>query len=356
MNYERGVWPEALKDVPQWVSWRVIEGRKQPHSLFADTENKYSWSNPSNWGTFAEARSTARKTPYMKGVGFILQKQDDPYREPADDFVLIDFDDVRDPETGAMHPDAAQYIETAGTYGDVSTSGTGAHLIGRGELPEGVRTIQDDLHKREGFDTAEIEVYDGKRFTAMTGRHIETTPKDVADISELVAELADEFDTNETTESRDYDIPQLDNGQFEGVELTDDIDDLNDAIESVTPRDIRLRSNVTNERSSGVIDYDPSYRQSDSGVGLAWFNEKGVWCDRDGLHYMDALKLVAVEEGIISGPGASYPSGEDYWKAVERLRERGANIPRYSGSDLDRKMAFKSGKDTKEWFQGASAF
>lgn len=356
MKYGCCSWPGSMKEVPQWVSWRIIEGRKQPHSLFADTENKYSWSNPSNWGTFDEANATARKTPYMKGVGFILQKQGEPYREPADDFVLIDFDDVRDPDSAAMHPVAKQYIQSAGTYGDISTSGTGAHLIGRGELPESVRTIQDDLPERDGFPGGEIEVYDGKRFTAMTGRHIEATPKEVADISELVANLADEFDTTERTESRGYELPQVDNDEYEGVELVDDVDELDDAIQSITPRDIRLRSSVAQERRDGVIDYDPAYRQSDSGAGLAWFNQKGVWCDRDGLHFMDALKLVAVEEGIISGPGANYPSGENYWKAVERLRERGANIPRFSGSDLDRKMAFKSNKDTKEWFSSADVF
>ncbi len=356
MKIERGIFPDALRKRPQWVSWRQLNGRKQPHSLFADTDNKYSWSDPSNWGTFEEAVSTARSVPYMEGVGFILQHPAEPYREPADPFVLVDFDDVRDPETGEMHPVAKRYVNQAGTYADISTSGTGAHLIGRGELPEGVRTIQDDLPERDDWPGAEIEVYDGKRFTAMTGQHVTATPSEATDITEFVGMLASKYATESETESRDYDLPDVDNSEYAEVELTDDLEELSAAIESVTPTDIRLRSNPTEKRSDGVIDYDPSYRDSGSGTGLAWFNRRGVWVDRDGMHYMDALKLVAVEERIIAGPGASYPSGENYWRAVERLRERGANIPRYSGSEYDRKAAFKANKDTKEWFQSAGAF
>lgn len=355
MKYETCVWPVEMRETPQWVTWEYIEGRKQPHSMFADTDNTWSWSNSSNWGTFEEARTTSQRVPHLEGVGFIIQHSEEPYREPADPFVLVDFDDVRNPETGEMHEVAKRYVHQAGTYADVSTSGTGVHLIGHGRLPGDVRTIQDDLPERKAFPEAEIEVYDGKRFSAMTGRHIEATPIGAVDITEFVRMLANKYDTNATTSSDVYKL-DVTNDEYADVTLTDDLQDLDDAIESITPRDIRLRSNVTQERRDGVIDYDPAYRQSDSGAGLAWFNQKGVWCDRDGLHFMDALKLVAVEEGLISGPSAGYPSGENYWRALERLRERGANIPRYSNSDLDRKKAFKSNKDTKEWFESASAF
>lgn len=352
MNYEKGVWPDAMIDIPQWVTWRVKSGRKQPHCLFADTDNKWSWSNPSNWGTFDEASGTAQSVPFMEGVGFIIQSQEEPYREPVDDLMLVDFDDVRDPDTGDMHPVARRYINQAGTYADISTSGTGAHLIGSGTLPKGVRTIQDDLPDRDGFPDAEIEVYDGKRFTAMTGYHIEGTPEDVYPVVEFVEMLADKYTTTDETETKSYDLKDIDNDDYADVDLTDDVDDLNDAIDSIGPKDITLRSKQTNGRDSGVIDYDPSYRSSGSGAGLAWFNKVGAWVERDGMHYMDALKLVAVEEGIISGPAAAYPTGEDYWKAVERLRERGANVPRYSKSEIDRKKKYKRNKSVSETLLG----
>lgn len=348
MNYETRVYPDQMIDVPQWVTWRYIEGKKMVHSLFADTDNTWSWSNPSNWGTFKEADASVRSVPFLEGVGFIIQHPDEPYRPPADDFVLVDFDDVRDPETGAMHPVARRYINQADTYGDVSTSGTGAHLIGYGSLPDGVRTIQDDLPERDGFPDAEIEVYDGKRFVAMTGYHIEDTPISAYPVGDFVGMLADKYDTESATSTVDYDLDDVDTEAYSNVESTDDIDVLSAAIDAVTPTDIRLRSKETTVRDSGVIDYDPSYRKSESETGLAWFNEKGVWCDRDGQHYMDAVKLVAVEEGIIPKPSSGYPEGDDYWKAVERLRERGAHIPRFAKSDADRKKKHKSNKSVSE--------
>jgi len=43
---------------------------------------------------------------------------------------------------------------------------------------------------------------------------------------------------------------------------------------------------------------------------------------------LDALQVVALEEGIITTE-TDYPSGEDFWAAVEALRDRGAHISEY---------------------------
>lgn len=77
---------------------------------------------------------------------------------------------------------------------------------------------------------------------------------------------------------------------------------------------------------------DPYYRNSESGTGLAWFARAGVWCDRDGMHYFDALQLVALEESIITSK-TEYPEGETFWKAVDALRKRGAAIPYFEGEN-----------------------
>lgn len=353
MKVDRGVWPETMQAHDQWVTWQYIDGRKQPFSPWSDAENQYSWSNPENWDGFETAANWAGKHPELEGVGFILQMQGEAYSEPADPFLIIDFDDVRDPETGAMHVRAEKFIEHADSYADVSTSETGAHIMGRGQLPEHVRTIQDALDGDSRFPDAEIEVYDGKRFVAMTGYHIEGTPTDVRDVQSMIETLVETFDVTEATAS-DYEPPDIENAEYDGIELTDEFRDVSDAIASIGPGDIRLRSEVTNKRSSGVIDYDPAYRKSDSGTGLAWFDRNRMWVDRDGNHYMDALKLVALEEGIITSP-TDYPRGEDFWRAVEALRERGANIPRYANANADRLKFYKANKTAKEWFNAAEA-
>lgn len=64
---------------------------------------------------------------------------------PDENLLLIDFDDVRDPETGRVHPAVREFVERAGSYADVSTSGTGIHILLRGALPDGVKAIDAPL-------------------------------------------------------------------------------------------------------------------------------------------------------------------------------------------------------------------
>lgn len=353
MKYETQVWPSNMVEVDQWVTWRYIDGRKQPHSVFSDAKNKMRWSLPENWGDFSTALDAYNSVPFLEGPGFALQKENDPYHAPADPFVLVDFDDVRDPETGVTHNRARHLIESADTYADISTSDTGAHLIGRGTLPDGVKTIQDDFPGDDRFPDAEIEVYDGKRFVAMTGKHVVGTPETANDITDILGGMADTFNTSKES-SGDFDPSDLpDNKEYADVELTDDFDDVVEAIKSVGPRDISVRSAVTNQRADGSLDLNPTWAKSKSGTRLAAFPDRGMWVYRDGMKGLDALQVVALEEHIVSSVD-KYPDGEDFWRAVERLRERGANIPRYSGSDLDRLAAFKSDKSVGEWFSAAS--
>lgn len=367
-DHKGGSYPALAQGFESWVCWMEIDGRKQPFAPYSDLPrscddgpDKFGWSNPANLTSFETARDWARKHPNLKGVGFIVQDQADPYKEPADPLVLVDFDDVI-ADDGTIHPYVAMLIDRIGTYGDVSVSGTGIHFIGVGQLPEGVRTIQDELPEHPEFPNAEIEVYDGKRFCAMSGRWLKRTPRDVADITPWLRRFTRRFSTQQATKStgdagRSVDV---DNSAYADVETTDNFDEVLDAIDSVGRHNITLRSTETRERADGVIDYDPSYRKSESGTGLAWFPKQGVWCDRNGQKYMNALQLVAVEESLKNPapedhykewleiePG-EYPEGDTFWKAVERLRERGANIPRYTGSETDLFKVHKTPEDEDE--------
>ena len=46
---------------------------------------------------------------------------------------------------------------------------------------------------------------------------------------------------------------------------------------------------------------------------------------------LDALPVVALEDGIIHDE-RTYPQGNDFWDAVDALRDRGAHIPSYQSS------------------------
>jgi primase-polymerase (primpol)-like protein len=74
-------------------------------------------------------------------------------------FVFIDLDHVLDPETGAPKPQAADLVaHFRGTYMERSQSGKGLHIICRGRVSRSFK--RSDLG---------LEVYDDKRFCAMTG-------------------------------------------------------------------------------------------------------------------------------------------------------------------------------------------
>ncbi|MCU4718977.1 hypothetical protein [Halapricum hydrolyticum] len=329
-----GAYPFVLTGFESWVTWEYIDGRKQPFSPWSDAENEYSWSDPENFTDYETAKKWGDMHPELEGVGFVVQRQGDAYQEPADPVFLVDLDDVVDTETGEVHPFALMLVDRMDSYADLSVSGSGIHIYGVGELPDGVKTIQDDLPAHPDFPNAEIEVYDGKRFTAVTGTWLNRSNREVTECDYWIRRLSRRFTTTTPTNNTPIETPDIDNSEFDDVETTDDIDELSKAIQSVGESDLRLKSTETRERDSGVIDYDPAYRKSESGTGLAWLPDNEIWMDRDGEHYMDALALVAVEERIITSP-SDYPSGEDYWKAVQRLRERGASIPRYEEKPAD---------------------
>lgn len=353
-----GKYPLLNTGFNSWVCWMYIENdgkrRKQPFAPYSDLPrysddgpHKFSWSHPANLTEFETAREWARKHPDMRGVGFIIQSEAEPYQEPADPTVMIDLDDVINPEKGTMHPYARELVfDRAGSYADVSVSRTGSHIIGVGSLPDGVRTIQGELPEHPDFPGAEIEVYDGKRFCAMTGYWLTETPREVNDVDSLIDELAEEFTTTDDSEPslRQTDPIDIDNAEFTETETTDNFEELLDAINSVRPKDIRLRSPETGEQSDGSVSRDPSFANSESGTRIGEFGDG--WVYRDGMKPLDALQIVALEENIITSPGEN-PEGKDFWKAVQKLRDRGANIPRYEGSEIDR-FGLAKDAETKE--------
>lgn len=326
-SVETGVSPEMGFD--SWMPWSDWD-RKQPNAKgYSVTENPLSYSTPGNWTDFDTARRWGNMDPRLAGHGFVLQREDDAYAETADPYYVIDFDDSRDPDTGRMHPAAIEIIERAGSYGDVSTSWTGGHIIAIGSLPDGVKSIDAELPHDGEFPDASIEVYDGKRFVAMTGRHIVGTPEEPREAQALIEELADEYATVPEAKPDAMVIePAKTRDEIADVETTEDRQDVYDAIEHTRPHDIRLRSTVTEERSDGSKSLDPHWENSDSGARLAQIDDG--WVYRKGMRGLDALQVVALEDRIIHSVD-DYPSGEDFGKAVDALRERGAHIPEYEG-------------------------
>jgi hypothetical protein len=127
------------------------------------------------------------------GTGIII-----PVDQDADDgrtVTLIDWDDVRDPETEAIHPVAAWALDVLDCYAEISQSGKGIHQFVFGEIPGAlkkfIRHIDDEPFV--GDDLPQVEMYQSGRLCAMTGKHVAGSGEDVTDGQDVIDRLCWEF-------------------------------------------------------------------------------------------------------------------------------------------------------------------
>jgi P4 family phage/plasmid primase-like protien len=324
---ETDAFPLDLLVEDRWFVWSLTDdGRKIPRAPWAnpDRMDKYvSYKDPDNWVDFETADEWVNKFTRYDHASCVTNHENNSEER----LIFFDFDDVRDPETEAIHGQAWAFIEKYDLAAFISTSGTGVHGFGRGTLPENYKpSFEIDLPEWEYGSDAELEVYASARFIALTGEHIVSTPQSAAELGETAHELFRKKGKKRTTGTERE--PDIDREEIANTDTTDDLDVIYDAIAHTRPRDIRLRSTKTEEYNRGSDEpncaRDPSWASSKSGTRLAEFDDH--WLYRKGNHNLDALQVVALEERIIHSE-SDYPSGDDFVDAVEELRSRGADIP-----------------------------
>lgn len=151
--------PAELKALRNWVCYRleVREGTPKPTKVpYSPSGSKARANDPSTWSTF-EVCVAAASTRDFDGIGF----------EFTPPYVGVDLDECRSRVTGQVEDWAQRIIDQLKGYAEVSQSGTGIHIIVKGDLPPGGR-------KRGG-----IEVYSEGRYFTMSGEHVEGTPLSV---------------------------------------------------------------------------------------------------------------------------------------------------------------------------------
>jgi AAA domain/NrS-1 polymerase HBD domain len=163
--------PADMLEERRWVAWRYEErGGGKPTKVPVDpaTGGNADTTKPPTWGTHAEALARAVKSG-LAGVGFVL----------GDGWLGIDFDNFRDEVSGQLSEPVPSAVRLFGTYAEVSPSGKGVKIIGRGKIPEG-------LGNRMGKDGIgrDIEVYDSARFFTVTGEKLPDAPATVREMPE----------------------------------------------------------------------------------------------------------------------------------------------------------------------------
>ena len=165
--------PNEMKRYNHWVCWKYVDihGKKTKVPFTPNTGRKARSNDPKTWGTYEDALEMSK---YYEGLGFVFTKE-----AP---FVGIDIDHCID-ETGNLTELAFEIIEKASSYTEVSPSGTGIHIIGKGELPFGYT----------GKRSTVIEVYKSTRFFTMTGKAYPNTTETVESVQSVIDEVFEKY-------------------------------------------------------------------------------------------------------------------------------------------------------------------
>jgi hypothetical protein len=158
--------PIEMASIRQWTLWRrhLVDDRWTKLPIQSSGKKAAKSDDPATFASFSEivlflAAREKGSHAGRYGLMFIVRR-DDP-------FCVIDLDKVRDKETGAIADWAMELVHRFDTMTQISSSGTGLHLIFRGVKP-GPRCRSKD---KPGF-----EVYDWGRPLAMTGNLLPGLP------------------------------------------------------------------------------------------------------------------------------------------------------------------------------------
>jgi hypothetical protein len=149
--------PDSLIELDQWVVWRYEQrdsrGTKVPYQTngtLASTTDLRTWCS---WDMASKALQLYSE--HWSGLGFVFSA--------SDPFFGIDLDNCLD-TAGKLKAWAQPIMERFhDTYAEISPSGRGIKIWGKGKLPGGGTAFP--------LGDGRVEVYDRSRYFTVTGRH-----------------------------------------------------------------------------------------------------------------------------------------------------------------------------------------
>jgi len=352
-----GEYPPELLSVEQWMG--RLEGDKKPFAPWGDRDppvacstaecpaahaddeacecdGRFKWSHEGHY-VDGDTVALAEDDPRLGGRVFI-QREADPYS-------FVDGDDVRDPETGELHPAFVALLEHLGvTYADVSTSGTGGHAYYRGELPRGLPEAKwklDDEPWGSNDDLPAVEIYSNTHVNVTTGDHVVGTGTEVrewdADALEAVLDANDQLPTETPSTSRDdVDLEGYEPTATESHETTDDIRDVFRALDRLDPKRVGDRT-IVREWTNGRRSFLPTWGSHDDNGTANYINDE-IWHDTgDDGGYGGPAVMAAIDAGLINHKNATPEdvSGRTFFEAIDHLRGLGFSIPELERGSTD---------------------
>jgi len=343
---EGDVYPPALDRLEKWMGahdkMAFAPWADRDHAdADPDDDARWKWGLEDNWTDGPTVDEWVGQDPRIDGRAFI-QLETDPY-------AFVDGDDVRCPETGAVHPAFKAILEHLGPApADISTSGGGVHAHYRGTLPaDAVKQPKIPLDTEPwgaNDDPPVVELYATKHLAITHGDHVAGTPLDIVEwdtgplwhILDAAGELADDDPAARTTDRDSYDLEGYDPDATAADETADDIRDLFAAIDRLNVKRV-ADATIVKEWTTDRRSFLPVWGSSSDNGTANYVNDK-IWHDtgHDG-GYGGPVVMAAIDAGLISHAGATPRDvrGETWFKAVDHLRDLGFSIPELDDSSPD---------------------
>jgi hypothetical protein len=199
--------PDDLKQHDHWVLWAVDdEGKKRLLAPWiSETLYPVPWGSDADerpetdWETVKKYHRHRQAYPSPDGIDVSTVKPAPLLlHEPLDPpLMMVDFDDVRDPDSGEITNECLEILDRLDGYTEISQSGEGLHVYVRASLPGNLGKFIGSLH--EGGD---IELYDHGRTVGATWNRIDDYPMTVPERQETIEEIIKEYETDSQRERR----------------------------------------------------------------------------------------------------------------------------------------------------------
>ena len=269
--------PQEMKSCNNWVCWKAILDAKS-HSgvkkvpICALNGCPAKSNDPKTWTTFGNAL-IGMKSGYFNGIGFMFSESE---------YFGVDIDDCHEEVERYLNGDKSgiigEFIETLGSYAELSQSGNGIHIICKGSLPNGAR--------RKG----KIEMYDNGRYFIMTGNQIGGY-SDVVDCTESIKSLHAKY----------LGSPQKKNVQKSAP-----------TIQKLTEKEIINRMCASSVKADSLYHGDFSEYNSQSEADIAFCSILAFWCGGD-TSLMDSIYR---NSGLMRDKWDRKQSGSTYGKLL----------------------------------------
>ena len=165
-----------LRQLPQWVAYRIVADGKLPLNPHDGSNAKAN--DVRTWGTFDEATQYALKNGLLGnngGIGF----------EFANGYAGIDLDNIFLAE-GILKPFAEEVVRLMDSYTEYSPSGKGLHILFK------LNVSLSGFGSRRRNDELGIEMYDSGRYFTVTG-NVYGEAKSIAERTEIARKIYDKY-------------------------------------------------------------------------------------------------------------------------------------------------------------------